>query len=408
MNKSPKPIVDIKNRVSILKNVSIFSETDDNVLEDIANAMSEMTIKTEETVFKKGDKGREMYVIIQGAVRIHDGTYVFNVLRQGQVFGEYALLDPDTEKRSASVTSVVPTRLLMLEQDTFYKLMGNRLEILKGILKELIKRSRRQNYYEEKMDEQSKELAKQRDLIKREKQKSDELLLNILPKPIAEELKVYGKARARQYKFVSVLFADIKGFTTASESMTPAEVLKALEYFFSAFDNIIDSHNLEKIKTIGDAYMCAGGIPTENKTNPINMVLAALEMQNFMKGGFDDIKNLTKIPQWELRLGINTGPLIAGVIGKKKFVYDVWGDTVNTASRMETAGIVNRINVSENTYQYIKDLFECEFRGEVDVKGKGKMKMYFVNRIKSVFSEDDKGLTPNRSFWEKIENSEKT
>jgi class 3 adenylate cyclase len=393
--------VEIQERVEILKKVSIFEQTSPEVLKEVAEAMSEAILEADETVFKKGEKGQEMYVIVEGAVRIHDGNYVFAVLRQGQVFGEYTLLEPDSGARSASATCIVQTRLLVLGQEKFYKLMSDRLEIMKGILSMLIKRSRRQNYFEEKMNEQSKELERQRDLIKQEKEKSEKLLLNVLPADVAEELKMFGKAEVRGYDSATVFFSDVKGFTNSAALLTPQEVVQNLEAFFTAFDEICNKHHLEKIKTIGDAYMCAGGVPTPNQTHAIDMVLAALDMQRFTFQLREDAiaKNL---PPWELRIGIHTGPLIAGVIGKNKFAYDIWGDTVNVASRMESSGEINRVNISGATYELIKEFFECEYRGKINAKGKGEIDMYFVNGINPGLSENGEGIEPNFEFKEQI------
>ena len=227
------------------------------------------------------------------------------------------------------------------------------------------------------MAESHEKIEKQSEVIKQEKEKSEQLLLNILPYEIAEELKSKGRADVRRYNCASVLFADIKGFTKASQVMEAEEVVKTLEAYFSKFDEILSKHQIEKIKTIGDAYMCAGGLPIPNKSNPIDLVLTALEMQKFIQDKKENkLEFLEHIPSWELRIGIHTGALIAGVIGKKKFAYDVWGDTVNTASRMESCGEVGKINISEATYQLIKDFFVCEERGELEVKGKGKIPMY--------------------------------
>lgn len=398
MSNNYKTTINTQERVEILKKVSIFADTDSSVLAEIADATNERTLKPEQVLFKKGDVGKDMYIIVEGAVRVHDGNYVFAVLRQGQVFGEYSLIESDAKSRAASVSAIVQTRLLELSQDVFYNLMSNRIEIVKGILNVLIKRSRRQNYFEEKMNEQSRELEKQRDLIAKEKETSEKLLLNILPSDVAEELKAKGRADVRQYELVSVLFADIKGFTESSQILSPAEVVTALEFYFTAYDGIIQKYNIEKIKTMGDAYMCAGGIPKPNKTNPIDLTLAAIEMQQFMKNYNQSKERDPNIPPWELRLGINTGSLIAGVIGKSKFVYDIWGDTVNTAARMETTSEVNEINVSGSTYEYIKDLFVCESRGKINAKGKGEVEMYFVKGIKPELSLNQEGIKPNEAF----------
>jgi class 3 adenylate cyclase len=390
-----KPRVSLEERVEILKNVDIFSTTNEKILATIAAKLKEGLLKAEQAVFHKGDEGEAMYIIADGAVKVHDKAYVFAVLRKGQVFGEYSMLD--TEARSASVSGVVKTRLLKLEQKVFYEVMMGQIEILRGILQVLIKRSRRQNYYEEKLAESNRLIQQKKEQIKQEKAKSDELLLNILPEDIADELKISGRSEARNYNMVSVLFADIKGFTTSAEKMSATDVVKHLEYYFTAFDEIMDRYALEKIKTIGDAYMAAGGIPQPNTSNSIEMVCAALEMQNFMRQ-HKERNNKPDDLCWELRLGINTGPLVAGVIGKNKFAYDVWGDTVNTASRMESNGIVNKVNVSGVTHELVKDYFECEYRGKIEVKGKGEIDMYFVNRLKPEFASDHDGIKPSSDF----------
>ncbi|OJJ14536.1 hypothetical protein BKI52_42940 [marine bacterium AO1-C] len=409
MNIVTRPSVTKEERIAILKKVEIFSTTDEKILGDLTDSLIEGTLRPEQAVFHKGDQGRAMYIIADGAVKIHDKSYVFAVLRKGQVFGEYSMLD--TEARSASVSAIVHTRLLKLTQDVFYKIMMDQIDIVRGILNVLIKRSRRQNYFEEKLAESNRLIQQKTQQLKEEKAKSDELLLNILPEEIAEELKRKGRSEARSYELVSVLFADIKGFTSSSEKMSATDVVKHLEYYFTGFDEIMEKYCLEKIKTIGDAYMAAGGIPQPNESNPIEMVCAALEMQGFMnkhkeeKAGSDELC-------WELRLGINTGPLVAGVIGKNKFAYDVWGDTVNTASRMESNGEVNRVNVSGVTYELIKAYFECDYRGKINAKGKGEVDMYFVDRLKPEFAEDAEGTVPNEEFFGKIremrEESEKT
>ncbi|WP_299462388.1 adenylate/guanylate cyclase domain-containing protein [uncultured Microscilla sp.] len=399
MHTVSKPRVSLEERIEILKDVDIFSTTNEKILANIASKLKEGILKAEQAVFHKGDQGEAMYIIADGAVKVHDKTYVFAVLRKGQVFGEYSMLD--TEARSASVSGVVKTRLLKLEQRIFYEVMLGQIEILRGILQVLIKRSRRQNYFEEKLAESNRLIQRKKEQIKQEKAKSDELLLNILPEDIAEELKVSGRSEARNYNMVSVLFADIKGFTTAAEKMSAADVVKHLEYYFTAFDEIMEKYELEKIKTIGDAYMAAGGIPQPNTSNSIEMVCAALEMQNFMHQHKEARRNSNDLC-WELRLGINTGPLVAGVIGKNKFAYDVWGDTVNTASRMESNGEVNKVNISGVTHQLVKDYFECEYRGKVNVKGKGEVDMYFVNRIKPEFASDQEGLKPSAEFIETV------
>lgn len=230
-----------------------------------------------------------------------------------------------------------------------------------------------------------------------EKRKSDQLLLNTLPVDIADELKQTGKVNPVYYESASVLFTDFKNFTKLAEQLTPQELIDELDYCFSYFDHIIEKHNLEKLKTIGDSYMCAGGIPKPNETHAIDAVLAALEIQSFMQQRKEE-KAKNNQPYWEVRIGIHSGPLVAGVIGKKKFAYDVWGDTVNTASRMESSGVPGRINISKSTFELIKDFFACEYRGELAAKNKGNIDMYLVTGIVKDLSLHAKGLSPNDKF----------
>lgn len=217
--------------------------------------------------------------------------------------------------------------------------------------------------------------------LKIEKDLSDELLLNILPEEIAQELKQKGFVNARDFNLVSILFSDFKSFTQTAEKMSPQHLVEEINACFKAFDLITEKYNIEKIKTIGDSYMAAGGIPKPNKESLTNIVLAGLEMQDFMsKRKIDnEVKN---IAAFEMRLGIHAGPIVAGIVGIKKFQYDVWGDTVNTASRIESNGIVGKVNISESLYNLIKneECFTFEYRGSIQAKGKGELKMYFVEK----------------------------
>ena len=221
---------------------------------------------------------------------------------------------------------------------------------------------------------------KQRNKISKEKKRSDELLLNILPEETAEELKATGSAKAKSFDLVSVLFTDFKNFTQASEKLSPEELVAEINYCYSEFDRIIQKYDIEKIKTIGDSYMCAGGLPTQNNTHAHDVVAAALEMVAFIERNKKE-KIKKGIPYFELRLGINTGPVVAGIVGIKKFAYDIWGDTVNTASRMESSGEVGKVNISGHTYELIKDTFSCTYRGKIEAKNKGVIDMYFVEGV---------------------------
>ncbi|HSJ12565.1 MAG TPA: adenylate/guanylate cyclase domain-containing protein [Gillisia sp.] len=213
-----------------------------------------------------------------------------------------------------------------------------------------------------------------------EKDRSDRLLLNILPEQTARELKEFGRVKSQRFESVTVLFADFKDFTHHSEYLDPEVLVESVDFYFSRFDEITEKYGLEKIKTVGDCYMCAGGLPNPSRDHANSILLAALEMTEFVK----DAKKNQKEDEvrFEIRIGINTGPVVAGVVGSKKFAYDIWGDAVNIASRMETNSEAGRINISENTYKLVKFHFECEYRGKVEVKNKGTMKMYYVNGLK--------------------------
>ena len=213
-----------------------------------------------------------------------------------------------------------------------------------------------------------------------EQEKTESLLLNILPAEVAEELKLKGSAEAHEFDQVTILFSDFQNFTSISENMTPKDLVAELNACFYEFDAIMERYELEKIKTIGDAYMAASGL-AHSASVPVNMVRAALEMQAFMARHRDDNIAAGK-PAFVMRAGIHTGPVVAGIVGVKKFQYDVWGDTVNTASRMETAGEVGEVNISEATHALVEDEPDFTFtpRGRVDVKGKGELEMFFVKR----------------------------
>lgn len=221
----------------------------------------------------------------------------------------------------------------------------------------------------------------QRNRISKEKKRSDELLLNILPAEVAEELKAKGSAEAKSIDSVTVLFTDFKGFTQLSEKLTAQELVGEINECFSAFDHIMQKYGIEKIKTIGDAYMAAGGLPMPNQTHARDVIKAAIAIQDFM----NELK-AKKLAAgqlfFEIRIGVHTGPVVAGIVGVKKYSYDIWGDTVNTASRMESSGEVGKVNISGSTYDEVKDLFITEYRGKISAKGKGEIDMYFVNGVK--------------------------
>jgi adenylate cyclase len=233
-----------------------------------------------------------------------------------------------------------------------------------------------------------------------EKEKTETLLANVLPKNTADEIMAKGKASKIKYNFVTVLFSDIQGFTKIAEEMNPEVLIDELDKFFFHFDSVAEKFGIEKIKTIGDAYMCAGGIPEKNRTNPVEVILAALEMKGYMKK-LKESSELAGMKYWDIRIGIHTGTVVAGVVGQKKLSYDIWGDTVNTASRMESSGEAGKINISGTTYEFVKDFFVCEYRGKMPVKYKGELEMYFVEGILPDLKDETDG--PNRKFILKMQ-----
>ena len=249
-------------------------------------------------------------------------------------------------------------------------LLGLALAVLVGVAL-LYRTNRRKN----------RELAVKNNLIEDERKKYEQLLLNILPQEVVDELKTEGKKYARSYHMATVLFADIKDFTRISEKLSPEELVTSLDAYFEAFDGIIAGSRVEKIKTIGDAYVCVGGVPTANESNPVEVVRLGLEFQKAVMRLKHEREKEGK-QCFDMRIGIHTGPLVAGVVGIKKFAYDIWGDTVNMASRLQQYGEPYQINISQDTYEIIKGKFSCTYRGKIDVKGKGVMDMYFVDREK--------------------------
>lgn len=223
---------------------------------------------------------------------------------------------------------------------------------------------------------------KARVAIQREKDISEGLLLNILPASVADELKTKGYAEAKHFAPVTILFSDFKGFTTISEELSAAELVEELNACFKTFDDIMTKYGIEKIKTIGDSYMAAGNIPDTNTSTPVDVINAGLDMQEFVMSRKKERDNM-HLPAFDMRVGIHSGPVVAGIVGVKKFQYDLWGDTVNTASRMETNGEITKVNISEATYQLVRENKSFSFtpRGMVNAKGKGALAMYFVERV---------------------------
>jgi class 3 adenylate cyclase/ligand-binding sensor domain-containing protein/predicted metal-dependent HD superfamily phosphohydrolase len=267
---------------------------------------------------------------------------------------------------------------------------------------EIREQSKKIEEQNKKIQIQKEEVEEKKLLLEQEKEKVEKLLHNILPEETAKDLRDVGSTKARGYSSVSVMFTDFVGFTKIAEVLSPEDLLKRLDLFFSKFDEIIEKWSIEKIKTVGDAYLCAGGMPIRTKENPIQTVLAGLEIQKYMREQAE-IDRAIGLKPWQLRIGINTGEIIAGVVGKKRYAYDIWGATVNLAQRMETNSKAGCVNISESTYEAIEPYFECTHRGEVMTKNSGLVNMYFVDRIKPELSEDKEGFVPNERFWKIVD-----
>lgn len=227
-----------------------------------------------------------------------------------------------------------------------------------------------------------------------EKQRADSLIHNILPDKIAAELIEKGSVEPRHHPATTILFTDFAAFTKSAAELSPRELIDDLDMYFSEFDGIIARHGLEKLKTIGDSYMCAGGLMLGRKDHAVRSCLAALEMQHFVVASNQRLATLGQEP-WHARIGLHSGSVVSGVVGRKKFTYDVWGDAVNIAARMESAGEVDRVNISESTYQHVKSYFDCTPRGVLEVKNKGKLAMYFLDRLKPEYAADAAGVEAN-------------
>lgn len=306
-------------------------------------------------LYELGDYGEQAYLHYKQHVLVRDSIYnvetaekLANQRTEFEVEQKQVALDLETEKRRSQQIISIATGASAL---------------LIGFLAFVLFRN-------------NKVINQTNRVIQAEKDKSEKLLLNILPGETAQELKDKGKVTAKRYENASVLFADFVGFTKYAAQLSPEALVKTIDYYFTRFDEIMDSYGLEKIKTIGDAYMVASGLPSYKKDHTLHLVKAAIDMKNFVqehieKEGLQDTLNI--------RIGLNTGPVVAGVVGSSKFAYDIWGDTVNTASRMESHSISGKINISDTTYQVVKDHFRCTKRQPIEVKSKGFIDMYFVD-----------------------------
>ena len=250
-----------------------------------------------------------------------------------------------------------------------------------------------------KLEEMHSQLTTASRQLEASLQKTQELLYRVFPREIADELANAGQSQPRHFDAVTVLFTDFVGFTRVAETMAPQQLIDGLEEYFRRFDALTARCHMEKLKTIGDAYVAAGGVPTPNTTHALDAALLAVAVRQCVADVGREWEG-TSMPSFAIRIGLHTGPLVAGVIGEQRFTYDLWGDTVNTASRMESGGEPGRINISAATHHLVEPFFECTPRGSIAVKNRTAVDMYFLERLRPEFSADPAGVTPNERFHE--------
>lgn len=247
----------------------------------------------------------------------------------------------------------------------------------------------------EELNKTKKKLNKTNTELENSKVEMEKVLKNVFPATIADYLLEYGSVIPQRYEQVTVVFTDFVNFSKSAEIMSPDDLVLRLDKYFNDFDDILEKYNLEKIKTIGDSYIFAGGLPTPNNTHAVDCVLAGLEIMNLVQ------RRLGQGEPWDIRIGINTGPAVAGIIGSKRFAYDLWGSAVNIASRMEQASIPGMVNISQDTFNLVKGFFYCENRGAIATKNNGELPMYFVKGLHTHLHEKENITAPNDAFHKK-------
>ncbi|HDR88922.1 MAG TPA: HD domain-containing protein [Bacteroidetes bacterium] len=266
---------------------------------------------------------------------------------------------------------------------------------------ELIKRIKKLAKQNQELEDVIKKLQKENEKLRRQNEKHKALLESLSTDEIARGLRSLEKTRSLKFEMATVLFASIQGFSRIAGAQDSEAMMDELDEIFFHFDHIVSKYNIEKIKTIGDAYMCAGGIPQKNITNPIDVVMAALEMQHYLQMHRERRSSKGK-NYWQLQLGVHTGPVTAQALGKSKISYDIKGDTVNTATRLQSAGVPGEVLISVFTYELVKEFFVCEYYGKMPVKYKGDLDMFTVKGLRPEFSENEDGITPNKQFFIKF------
>jgi len=369
------------NKIEVLKDIPYkdFSNISHTVVNHVArtgenlileNATEKLPYSNENYVSKN-----EIKSIVCHPLKQSGTNFAYLYLENKLVPGAFTKERVEIIQVIATQTAISLQNSILFEQTSkLNKDLTQEIDVRKTVEENLRVNEKRLEEYNANLENKVEERTKD---LQTEKAKSDDLLLNILPYDIAKELKEKGKAEAKTFESVSVLFTDFKGFTTIAEKMPANELVAEIDYCFKAFDRIVQKHNIEKIKTIGDSYMAVGGLPVANTTHPLDVVKAALEIRDFIED-YKIKRAAENKPIFEIRLGIHTGHVVAGIVGVKKFAYDIWGDTVNIASRMESSGEPGKLNVSGTTYELIKDYFKCDYRGKIEAKNKGGIDMYFV------------------------------
>lgn len=371
-----KDLAGIEAQIVLLRNGGSIGDlaSDVNQSLEVLNAVQQQLADNNSKYQESQTKFQQQSQELQAALAAREA--VINQMSEEQMktamllMEQKVLLDSVYYRAGMDSLAVSNANLALRESDSNrkfqYAIMGVLLLLAGGSTFSFVKA--RQN---------AKVLEAKNKTIKEEQTRSDNLLLNILPSLVAEELKQNGRTKAQYFEDVSVLFADFVGFSQIAERLSPQQLVTELDTCFQKFDEIIAKHDLEKIKTIGDCYMCAGGLPHGGGSKMSSIVGAALDMQQWLMV-WNKERDKKGLPRFDARIGIHRGPVVAGVVGSKKFAFDIWGDTVNVAARIEQAGEGGRINISGEAYALVKDFFPCNYRGKIAAKNKGEIDMYFV------------------------------
>lgn len=374
-----------KNEIQVLQDWPFdqFEEISHSVLNHVIQTGETLVLEDANTTFPYSNDEYILRNKIKSVVCLplkHAGVgFAYLYLENKLISGAFTKERIEILQVMATQTAISLQNAMLLEQTTHLnEELKQEVVVRKSVEENLRVNEKRLEEYNANLEHKVKERTID---LQSEKEKSDKLLLNILPLDIARELKEKGAVQSKKYESVSVLFTDFKGFSIIAEEMEADELVSEIDYCFKEFDQIIEKYPIEKIKTIGDSYMAVGGLPVTNQTHAVDVIKAALEIRDFLEG-LKKKKEAQNKPVFEIRIGIHTGNVVAGIVGLKKFAYDIWGDTVNLASRMESSSEAGRINISGTTYELVKDHFVCTYRGKIKAKNKGEVDMYFVEGVK--------------------------